>query len=234
MKQYTALFLDLDQTLLNFNAAEVYSFYHTCAAYGLPEDPTLLADYQRINNAYWVQLEQGLITKTQLLERRFVDLFALRGITGVDPSALNRDYLDNQALHTLLLDGAEEVCRILSQEYPLYIASNGVSRTQASRLAATPLLPYLSGVVVSEDAGYEKPDPRFFHHAFAAYGFTDPSSLLMIGDSLTADMAGGAAAGMDTCWYNPEGKSLTGPVTPTYSVGHLLELLPLFCQSPQK
>jgi len=27
---------------------------------------------------------------------------------------------------------------------------------------------------------------------------------LMIGDSLTADIAGGHAAGLKTCWYHPE------------------------------
>lgn len=48
---------------------------------------------------------------------------------------------------------------------------------------------------------------------------------LMIGDSLTADIAGGNAAGIDTVWYNPDHKENTSPAVPTYVVSDYQELL---------
>ena len=38
---------------------------------------------------------------------------------------------------------------------------------------------------------------------------------VVIGDSLTSDMMGGIAYGIDTCWYNPKGKSLPENMTLT-------------------
>jgi FMN phosphatase YigB (HAD superfamily) len=40
----------------------------------------------------------------------------------------------------------------------------------------------------------------------------------MIGDSLGSDIRGGLNAGVDTCWYNPEGFPCPEDTTPTYIV----------------
>lgn len=47
---------------------------------------------------------------------------------------------------------------------------------------------------------------------------------LIVGDSLTSDIAGGAATGIDTCWFNPRHKKPTGSVLPTYEIHSLGEL----------
>ena len=49
----------------------------------------------------------------------------------------------------------------------------------------------------------------------------------MIGDSLTADIAGGNAAGIDTVWYNPDRKENTSPAVPTYEADSYSKILAL-------
>ena len=74
---------------------------------------------------------------------------------------------------------------------------------------------------ISEDIGAEKPSEKFFDAvAFAIDGF-DKSRTLVVGDSLTSDIAGGINFGVDTCWYNPRGAVGTGM---TYTVKNYEEL----------
>ena len=51
----------------------------------------------------------------------------------------------------------------------------------------------------------------------------------MVGDSLTADMAGGRQAGMHTCWYDRKKKSTSGVLIPgmEYVDDTVLDLLEL-------
>ena len=124
------------------------------------------------------------------------------------------------------IDGAEELCRFIHENGVLIIATNGVSATQHRRIAASGLEPWLDKVVVSDDAGAEKPDPRYFERAFAVSGAGNKSECIIIGDSLTSDIRGGQQFGIDTCWFNPKGKALPEDMpAPTYTVSGLSEFI---------
>ena len=154
-----------------------------------------------------------------------IDAYCI-GITGIDPEQYNADYLNNLALCTRTIDGAEELCRFIHENGVLIIATNGVSATQHRRIAASGLEPWLDKVVVSDDAGAEKPDPRYFERAFAVSGAGDKSECIIIGDSLTSDIRGGQQFGIDTCWFNPKGKALPEDMpAPTYTVSGLSEFI---------
>jgi 2-haloacid dehalogenase len=62
-------------------------------------------------------------------------------------------------------------------------------------------LPYLRHLFISEEIGAAKPSPLFFEACLAALAPLRPDEVLMIGDSLTADIAGAAGCGIRTCWY---------------------------------
>ena len=79
---------------------------------------------------------------------------------------------------------------------------------------------------VSDDIGFEKPDPRFFEVCCRRSGLA-PGDLLMVGDSLTADIAGAAAAGIDACWYCPQGAAVPENSEAKYVIARLAQLLPL-------
>ena len=81
------------------------------------------------------------------------------------------------------------------------------------------------GSFISEAMGAEKPDPDYFAAVARAIKGFDPAKTLVVGDSLTSDIAGGIAAGLDTCWFNP--KHLTNPGLPvTYTIDRLEDVIP--------
>ena len=97
--KYRYIFVDLDNTLLDFEAAEEYSFYYTAQSRGLSFGEAELERYQAINAPLWKMMERREITKDALVVRRFRELFEELGITGIDPEQYNADYLNNLAHH---------------------------------------------------------------------------------------------------------------------------------------
>ncbi len=77
-------------------------------------------------------------------------------------------------------------------------------------------------VFISEEIGAAKPSRDYFEAVFRGIGNPPRESVLLIGDSLTSDMRGGLDYGIDTCWYNPGGKTTDLPVT--YQIARLTEL----------
>ena len=47
---------------------------------------------------------------------------------------------------------------------------------------------------------------------------------MIIGDSLSSDIAGGIRFGMQTCLYNPDKKIIEGEMKPDYQVTSLAEI----------
>ena len=224
--RYKYVFVDLDNTLLDFEAAEEYSFYYTARQYGLSFTPRELELYQSINGPLWAMLERREITKDALVIRRYRELFDRLGIRGIDPARYNADYLDNLALDTRPLSGAEELCRFIHENAVLVVATNGVSATQHRRIRASGLERWFDFVVVSDDAGAEKPDSRYFDRAFAVCGAREKKECIIIGDSLSSDIRGGRGYGIDTCWYNPKARPLPeGAPEPVYTVTALTDFI---------
>ena len=65
------------------------------------------------------------------------------------------------------------------------------------------LAPYFEEMFISDTLGVRKPEKGFFDIVFSRISGFEPQRALLIGDSLSSDMAGGENAGIDTCWYNP-------------------------------
>ena len=106
---------------------------------------------------------------------------------------------------------------------PVYLVTNGLSDVQRSRLARSPLKPFIRDIVVSQDVGAAKPDPRMFLAALERAGNPDPRDVLMLGDSLSSDICGANSAGIDSCYLNPANAENTSGVQPTYEIHALRE-----------
>ena len=72
--------------------------------------------------------------------------------------------------------------------------------------------------------GCAKPEKRFFDLVAAAIPNFDPKEALVIGDSLSSDIRGGINAGLDTCWFNPAGKTAPADMEITYTVSRLADM----------
>lgn len=215
------LFLDLDDTILDFQKAERLALAKTLESFGLPPTDTVLARYHQINREHWERLERKELTRQQVLVGRFAALFAEMGLSA-QAEQVARAYEENLSQGHYFLPGAEEALRSLRKKYKLYLASNGTARVQAGRLKSAGIIPYFQEIFVSEEMGYNKPDPAYFDACFARIPGFRKDRAMMVGDSLTSDILGGIQAGIATCWVNPHRK--TGSIRPDYEIESIVQL----------
>lgn len=205
MTGYTSLFLDLDDTLLDFKAAEAFAIRQVLKANSLPFDDNAVSTYSKINKSFWESFERGEIPKSAIFTGRFEKLLEVFDSTG-DPVALSAEYGGRLAEGFFTVDGAFPVLDYLRDKgYRLYATTNGLSSTQHRRINGSGLAPYFDRVFVSEDSGYQKPEKEYFDYVVSHIPETDRAKMLIIGDSQSSDILGGQNAGIDTCWYNPNG-----------------------------
>lgn len=220
---FRTIFLDLDDTLLDFGAAEHVAIARTFREIGLEPTPELLARYSEINLSQWEAFERGEITRDRVLVRRFELLFAELG-AAFDPAATEDRYRGYLGVGHYFVDGAVELLDYLVPKYDLYLASNGVAATQDSRLKSAGIGHYFKAVFISETTGHHKPERAYFDYCFAQIPGFDPETALMIGDSLTSDILGGINAGLRTCWFNPNHRPRRADIVPDYEIHALSEL----------
>ncbi|MEC0184753.1 YjjG family noncanonical pyrimidine nucleotidase [Paenibacillus peoriae] len=221
--KYEVILFDLDDTLFDFKKTERFALHNTFTQFGLPQGATeYKASYDEINSALWREAEEGQITSAELRVERFKRLFAVHELD-FNPDAFSAAYLRYLGEGAFLIDGAVEICELLS-DCRLAIITNGIKEVQTSRIQLSPLSHAFEQVVISEEVGYQKPQAAIFEYAFTKLAISDKSKVLMVGDSLTADIQGGNNYGMDTCWFNPAGKANTSEIQPTFEIKSLMEL----------
>jgi len=219
---YTSLFLDIDNTILDFYKAEAEAVRKVMIKHGLPHSDKDVKIYSDINQTYWERFEKGEIPKSDIFEGRFKSLLEYYGIKG-DSAAISEDYKFNLSEGYFKMDGAMEILEYLKTKgYKLYATTNGMSLTQYNRIKNSKLEPYFDGVFVSEDAGHQKPEKEYFQFVLDSISEKDKSRILIIGDSQSSDILGGINIGIDTCWYNP--KNDKPKYISNYEISDLLQL----------
>ena len=218
------LFLDLDNTILDFAKAEAIAIRKTMAAYGADPTDANAARYSAINDLHWKALERGELTRDQVVVGRFAAFFGELGIE-VEPEAVAKTYETYLSQGHFYLPGAEEtVKQKLYGRYKLYLASNGTAVVQRGRMTSADLYPYFEESFVSQELGHNKPSKAYFDAAFARIPGFDPDECLMVGDSLTSDILGGRNAGLRTVWVNPGHKTAPDHLKPDYEIELLADL----------
>lgn len=225
--KYDTILFDADDTLLDFKRAEHDALAITLESFSLPTDKTVTEKYSEINDGYWKALERCEVTKEELKVRRFGDLCAFFGFDK-DPVTMARTYERKLSEMTYLLDGAESLCRELSDRYRIYIVTNGIKDVQMGRLGGSAINKYYLKAFVSEEMGCEKPKKEYFEAVAREIPDFDKDKTVIIGDSLSSDMKGGIAFGIDTCWFNPNGKKAPEGMDMTYTVSSFDDIREIF------
>lgn len=223
---YSTLLLDADETLLDFAAAEKKALFLTMQSLGYSISKEEHRLYSEINDAQWKKLERGETTKPVLTVERFSLFLSELGIVA-DAKEVNRQYTDNLSLGSDLIDGAMDFLEIVKEHFSLYMITNGTAHVQIKRLAAARIDRFFSETFISEAIGFAKPKKEYFTYVLSHIEEQNPKKVLVIGDSLTSDIAGGQNAGLDTCWFNRYNKKCTLPMPPTMEAKNYTELLKL-------
>lgn len=224
MSKYRWIVFDADGTLFDYEQSELNALSKTFDDHGLGFDTAVHWAFAEINRSLWKDFEQGRVSAEQLRIRRFERLAAELDFR-MDAAVFSSQYLLNLGLERNLLPGASEVVEGLSQDFGLMLATNGFAEVQRRRFASSSIRPFFDGVVISEEIGFAKPDPNYFVEVFSRLGNPDKAEVLMVGDSLSSDIAGGSGFGIDTCWFNPSGGPNDRLVEPTYEIGQLEEVV---------
>ena len=216
------LFLDLDDTILDFHKAERIAISKTIREFGVEPTEEVLTMYHGINKWHWEQLELGNLTREEVLVNRFGVLFEKLGKV-VDAAKCAKSYEINLSQGHWFLPGAEEAVDRLSKKYRLFLASNGTAAVQKGRMTSANLYRFFETVFVSQEIGYNKPSKEYFDACFAQIPGFDREKAVIVGDSLSSDIRGGINAGIRTVWVNPGHKDC-GAVRPDYEIEYLSQL----------
>ena len=217
------LFLDLDDTILDFRQAEHTAITRTLSAFGIDPTEEITEAYRRINLRCWKELERGTLTREDLKRVRFEKLFQQFGVEA-DVQAVSDAYMEFLGQGHWFLPGAEEAVERLSKKYRLFLASNGTASVQKGRMTSANLYRFFEQCFVSEDLGAAKPSKAFFDAAFARIEGFDPAKAMMVGDSLSSDILGGINAGIRTCWVNTNHYPPKPEIRPDFEIPALADL----------
>ncbi len=230
---YAYLLFDADHTLLDFRATARQAFFHAMQRLGIEATEAHFLQYEQLNARYWKAFEERRIDLQTLRLGRFREFFALLR-EWRDPAEANHHYLEAVSRSAILLEGARALLDTLkAQGWRMGLITNGLSRVQRPRLRLSGLDAYFDFAVISDEVGCAKPQAEFFEHAFrqitpALQRRPLPQEVLVIGDSLEADIKGGRDYGCHTCWYNPLNRPNRSGIQPHYEVrrlGAIAELL---------
>ena len=238
MAKYKYLLLDADGTLFDYHMAECKSLKKTFEYYGIADkDSQLSSLYNRINHECWSMFEKRQLTLEQLRFKRFSDLINEGQLGDINPREMGEKYLGYLALSAEMLEGAVELLETLHKSHSLVMITNGIKEIQYSRIKEAGIGKYFDALVISDEIGYQKPAAEYFDITMNKIGNPDKSEVIVIGDSLTSDIAGGNRYGFDTCWININNSDpachcnktvqteLSDDFIPDYEVSNLLQII---------
>lgn len=232
MAKYNCIMMDIDNTLLDFDAAEHKALLETLQQFSLPCDEAAVSRYHEINSSLWGELNKGKIRRDKLVIERF-DRFVKEIGAAAKAAELNRAYTEHLATHADVIPGAEEALQELAEVATMIAVSNGTESVERGRLKLSGFEKYFDDIFVSEAVGVSKPNPKIFQMAMRKLGIEHSDKVLVVGDSLSADIQGGVNAGLDTCWVNMNGLENESGLTPTYEVKALCELYPIVMEEDE-
>ena len=225
MKNYDIFLFDADNTLYDFNKASAHALKLLFGEWSFDYTDHIPVRFYDIGIPFWKRYEKGELSDAELQRLRFTGFFDELGID-LDPVEANLRYMYELGKCSFLVDGALDVCReIAAAGGKIYIITNGFWATHEARIRHSPIEKYMSGFFVSEIIGHKKPSAEFFAYVLSGIPTVDKGKILVVGDSLSADIAGGSNAGLDTCWFNPGRLENRTGVVPTYEIHGLQELL---------
>lgn len=234
MKQYKAVLIDWDDTIGDFIGAakralgEMYQKYQLENYFDSYEEFVSL--YKPHNLELWDKYGKDLITKEFLRVDRFLWPLLHGSKVGDETEKLSalaeqmsEDFLSLTTAYFSLLPGAEDLVHYLAKKYPLTVLTNGFVEVQYEKFDKSGLRDYFTHIVLSEEIGCQKPNPRIFEEALRMNGVSAHEAI-MIGDSWNSDIQGAINANIDQVWIRKSKEPLPEGQSATFLVSSLAEV----------
>ena len=222
-EEITTVFMDVDDTLLDFKECARENVRNCCVKNGIEYSDHLFEFFLSRNIVLWKRIEDGLLTVDELHQTRWAGIFRDLGIEADGP-AFELDFIAGLRDTHVPVSGSHEVMKYLHDRYKVYVVSNASNLQQSTRLGKAGLMQFVDGVFGSLDIGFNKPSREYFDYCFNQLGGTTPAQTVIIGDSLNADISGGTAYGLHTVWFNIRNVEASASVIPDYTIQTLSEI----------
>ena len=204
--RYKAIFIDIDDTLLDYipccREAFDAAMRNLTPSFEEREGERLFHLFFEISGRLFSEAKHGKYTIAEVMDLYPKEFIAAIGYpeSAVDPfkHAFRAAWGET---HTLVPEAKEMLDILRDKGYRLFAASNSFGHLQRLRLERAGILPYFEDTYISMDIGYDKPDIRFFQEALRRCGL-QPNEVLMIGDSMTTDILGAQAAGIEALFFD--------------------------------
>lgn len=193
--------IDIDNTLLDFHKCSREAMLISAENFGIVFPENYFEIFTVINNSLWEKIEKGELTRQGLFKIRWNMIFEEMGI-GADGVLFEDDFRKNIKQSAIPIEGAEEMLKYLSEKYYVCVASNSEFAQQEKRLSKAGMLPFIKKIFTSEEIGFAKPSEEFFAHCKNELPDFRKDEIMVIGDSVKADIEGANSFGFKTCWFN--------------------------------
>lgn len=235
--KYSDIFIDFDDTLYDTHGnailalEELFDDFHLDRYFACLEDFTV--PYWQTNVELWDLYAHGKIERDYLMVERFRRPLAEGWLPGgekhFDPTReycleVSDHFLDLCACKPGVVEGAHQLVKAMKEAgLRLHICSNGFHEVQYRKLRSCGLLEAFDTIILSEEAGANKPAKQFFDYALSKTG-ARVESTLMIGDNFQTDILGAKAVGLDVMFFNRKPATFAAPEPVNYEVHSLAEI----------
>lgn len=211
-KKYKHIFFDLDNTLWDFERNSIMAMNFAFKFFEIEKQDIKFDDFYQVyskhNFKLWNEYRNNVVTKKELIRKRFQLTFTDLGILGINPEVMNSCYLEEMPKQKLLNEGVVELLQHLEKKnYCLYIITNGFKEVQIKKLENSGLSSFFKKIFISEEIKTPKPGVEIFKYAITSAN-AKKSESLMIGDDWDVDIMGATGFGIDSVYYN-SGNSLS-------------------------
>lgn len=216
------ILFDVDDTLLDFGKCAEFAMRSAFDDFGFYFEHGMFEVFTEINNGLWLKVESGEISKDSLFGSRWFTVFEKLDLVG-DGNRFEDRFQKYLNVSSFKIEGADDILDYLSSKFKIFVASNAPSGQQQKRLTFAGLAGFISGYFVSGDFGVSKPSEEFFAKCLDSIP-ASAEECIMVGDSLTSDIAGAQSCGINACWFNLKGKTAHDGISPDYIITSLCDL----------
>lgn len=234
IKTYKKILFDLDNTLVNDDENRKYAIKRILVERKEEANDERIDDFIKLDNQFWKERAEGKIkdpyvfkTKEEKAEwvraQRFLKYFG--NMSFEEASIINEEYIKYLSEKIVPIDNAYEVIRYLyEKDYEIHIITNGPTKAVKDKLRKINVLKYVTSIFTAEEAGSMKPHQKFFQKFFEKMNDNKKEDMIIVGDELDKDVAGGNHNGIDSCWLNMKKLKNNTEFKPTFEINNLIEL----------
>ena len=234
MRTYKKILFDLDNTLIDDDENRKYAIKRILIKRNEEPNNKRIDNFIKLDNQFWKDRAEGKIvdpyefkTKEEKIEwirtQRFLKYF--KNISFEEASNINDEYIKYLSKNIIPINNAQSIIKYLHEKnYEIYIITNGPTKAVKNKLKKVNVLKYITSIFTAEEAGNMKPHHEFFEKFFEKINDYKKEDMLIIGDELEKDVAGGNQSGIDSCWLNMKKIKNDTEFKPTHEIYDLIEL----------